>query len=162
MILRISLLALLAFSLPSIAADETDFYRMEFEIDVDRPATEVWSKVGGYCDIEEWLGFDCEISQGDGGLGTVRVLAGTVVEPLVAKGDLFYAYSQAPKEGVYYDSYHGFMEARPVTDSTSKILLTVVWDKSHQDEETFQSSVESRTELFNNGMQKMKEIAESD
>jgi hypothetical protein len=74
-----------------------------------------WSKVGGYCDISDWLSQDCEITQGDGGIGTVRVLNGTIVEPMVAQTELSYGYTQPVTEGEYYKLYHGFMEARPVT-----------------------------------------------
>ena len=152
----------LALTISGTALAEADYYRLKLEIDIDRPADEVWSKVGEYCDISEWLGVECEITQGDGGVGTVRVLNGSIVEPLVAQTELSYGYSQPPVEGVYYNLYHGFMEARPVTDSTSKMIYTVMWDRSHEDEATFQTNVERRTNLFTNGLQKMKEIAESE
>jgi hypothetical protein len=42
---------------------------------VARPAKEVWARVGKYCDISAWLNVDCKITSGDGGIGTVRVLA---------------------------------------------------------------------------------------
>lgn len=156
------ILVFLALAISGTALAEADYYRLKLEIDIDRPADEVWSKVGDYCDISEWLGVECEITQGDGGLGTVRVLNGSIVEPLVAQTELSYGYSQPPVEGVYYNFYHGFMEARPVTDSTSKMIYTVMWDRSHEDEATFQANVERRTNLFTNGLQKMKEIAESE
>lgn len=155
-------LSLLALTFSGVVLAEADYYRMKLEIDIDRPADEVWSKVGEYCDISEWLGVECEITQGDGGLGTVRVLNGSIVEPLVALTELSYGYSQPPVEGVYYNFYHGFMEARPVTDTTSKMIYTVMWDRSHEDEATFQANVERRTNLFTGGLQKMKEIAESE
>ena len=34
------------------------------------------------------------------------------------------------KEGSFYNLYHGFMEARPVTAKTSKILYTLMLDVS--------------------------------
>jgi hypothetical protein len=42
------------------------------EIDIAKPAKDVWAKVGKYCDISEWLKVDCAITSGDGGIGTVR------------------------------------------------------------------------------------------
>ena len=33
---------------------------------------EVWEKVGGYCDIEEWAGMACEVTSGDGGVADLH------------------------------------------------------------------------------------------
>jgi hypothetical protein len=50
----------------------------------------------------------------------VRSLAnGRVLEILVGKTDLSYGYAQRSKEGVFYNLYHGFMEVKPVRQSTS-------------------------------------------
>ena len=120
--LRHLLLTLVVLATASPAA-EPIYYRLELDIEIDRPAADVWARVGGYCDISEWAGLDCEITQGDGGIGTVRVLRGTIVEPMVAKTELAYGYTQPVVEGQYYTLYHGFMEARPVTESTSKSAI---------------------------------------
>ncbi|MGY9106594.1 MAG: hypothetical protein ACKVG0_08695, partial [Alphaproteobacteria bacterium] len=68
--LRHLLTGLIALAASCWAFAQPDYYRLEFDIAVNKPAAEVWSKVGGYCDIGEWLGLDCEITQGDGGVGT--------------------------------------------------------------------------------------------
>ena len=96
---------------------EPEYTTIELSIDIAKPAKEVWAKVGGYCDISKWLNnVDCAITSGDGGFGTVRVLAGgRVTEILVAKTELSYGYTQPVREGQFYNLYHGFMEARPVT-----------------------------------------------
>src|SRR5690348_18338737 len=74
--------ALLAFAATAAAAP--DYRTIKMEIDINRPASEVWAKVGGYCDISKWLEIDCQIVTGDGGIGTVRSLAnGRVLEILV-------------------------------------------------------------------------------
>ncbi len=78
--LRHLLTGVIALMASCSAAAQPDYYRLELDIAIIKPAAEVWSKVGGYCDISEWLGLDCEITQGDGGIGTVRVLNGTIVE----------------------------------------------------------------------------------
>ena len=52
--LILTLLALPGFITSTAFAQE--YVAIEMEIDVDKPAAEVWSKVGGYCDISEWLG----------------------------------------------------------------------------------------------------------
>ena len=43
------------------------------EINVNRPAAEVWKRVGKYCDIGEWFQLPCTIISGkDGEFGAVR------------------------------------------------------------------------------------------
>ena len=152
-------LAALTASCGAIA--QPDYYRLELEIVIDKPATEVWSKVGGYCDISEWLGVDCEITTGDGGIGTVRVLNGTIVEPMVAQTELSYGYTQPVTEGEYYTLYHGFMEARPVSETASRLIYTVMWDTSQSSEEEIIADVERRRGLFTRGLAKMKAISEA-
>jgi len=159
--LRHLLLTLVVLATASPAA-EPIYYRLELDIEIDRPAADVWARVGGYCDISEWAGLDCEITQGDGGIGTVRVLRGTIVEPMVAKTELAYGYTQPVVEGQYYTLYHGFMEARPVTESTSKLIYTMMWDVSQSSEEETNTTIERRREFFGAALAKIKEIAESD
>lgn len=143
------------------ALAEADYYRLELEITIDRPAAEVWARIGGYCDIGEWLERECAITQGDGGIGTVRVLNGTLVEPMVAKTDLSYAYTQPVVEGQYYTLYHGQMEAQPVTADTTRLVYTMMWDISQSSEEAFAAAVERRRKLFTAALARMKEIAEA-
>ena len=160
---RKTLLAYLALTFSGLALAEPDYHRIEFEIDIDKPAAEVWEKVGGFCDIGVWLDMPCEITSGDGGMGTVRVLmGGAVIEPMVALGELSYGYSQPVVEGVPYNFYHGYMEAQPVTETSSKMVYTVMWDRSHEDDDVFNANVERRTELFTRALKNMKEIAESE
>jgi hypothetical protein len=143
-----------------------EYVRIEMEIDVDRSAAEVWDKVGGYCDISAWFAnpLECEITSGDGGMGTVRVLAGgRVTEILVAETELSYGYTQPAVEGQFYNLYHGFMEARPVTDDTSRILYTLVYDVSNlADQAAKDADMARRRTMFEGALQRMKEIAEAD
>ena len=157
--------AALSGLLAATAAQSQEYVRIDMEIDVDKPAAEVWDKVGGYCDIAVWMnGLDCEITSGDGGMGTVRVLAGgRVVEILVAETDLSYGYTQPAVEGQFYNLYHGFMEARPVTAHTSKILYTLVYDISNlPDQAAKDADVARRRGMFEGALASMKELAESD
>lgn len=160
--LRHFLPGLVALAAASSAIAQPDYYRLELEVDIDRPAAEAWSRIGGYCDISEWMGLDCEITQGDGGIGTVRVLNGTIVEPMVARTALSYGYTQPVVEGQYYTLYHGFMEARPVTDTTSKVIYTMMWDVSQTDEEQVKADIERRRKVFGAALAKMKEIVEAE
>ena len=133
------------------------------EIDIAKPAKEVWAKVGKYCDIAEWLKLECKITSGDGDVGTVRALAGgRVLEILVAKTELSYGYTQPVREGRVYDLYHGFMEARPVTAKTSKMLYTLMYDNSMMaDQAARDADVARRKASFEKALQEMKRIAEA-
>jgi hypothetical protein len=158
------LLAMAAAILTTSAlAAEPEYVTIKMEIDVARPAKEVWAKVGGYCEIEKWLGLECKITSGDGGIGTVRALAnGRVLEILVAQTELSYGYTQPVREGQFYSLYHGFMEARPVTAKTSKILYTLMYDVSDKaDKAAKDADVAGRRTRFEAGLRKMKEIAET-
>ena len=132
------------------------------QIDIDKPAAEVWSKVGDYCHIADWLNLDCVITSGDGGIGTVRVLAqGRVTEVLVAQTELSYGYTQPAVEGRFYNLYHGFMEARPLTANTSRMLYTLMLDVSNlEDQAAKDADVASRRTMFEAALGRMKEIAE--
>lgn len=145
------------------AAAEPEYAVIKMEIDVARPAKDVWAKVGGYCDIAAWLNVECKITSGDGGIGTVRALAGgRVLEILVAQTELSYGYTQPAKEGQFYNLYHGFMEARPVTARTSKILYTLVLDVSDKaDKAAKDADIAGRRTRFEAALKKMKEIAEA-
>lgn len=156
-------MALGAFAHASVALAAPEYVTIEMEIDVAKPANEVWAKVGGYCDIATWLNVDCTITSGDGGMGTVRVLAGgRVTEILVAMTDLSYGYTQPVMEGQFYNLYHGFMEAKPVTPSTSKILYTLVYDVSDKpDQAAKDADIARRRGMFEGALANMKKLAET-
>ena len=152
--------ALIGFAASAAAAP--DYRTISMQIDVDRPAREVWAKVGQYCDISKWLDVDCKIVSGDGGIGTVRSLAnGRVLEIMIGETDLSYGYTQPPKEGQFYNLYHGFVEAKPVTGNSSKIVYTVIYDVSDKpDEAARQLDLQQRRTRFEAALKKMKQIAE--
>ena len=146
----------------SAFAAEPEYVTTRMEIAVAKPAKEVWAKVGKYCDISAWLNLDCKITSGDGGIGTVRVLAGgRVTEILVGQTELSYGYTQPAKEGAFYDLYHGYMEARPVTATTSKIIYTLVYDVSDKaDKAAKDAYLAGRKTRFEAALANMKKIAE--
>src|SRR5207302_1882789 len=93
------------------------------EITVNRPAADVWKRVGKFCDIGEWLRIPCTITSGkDGEFGAVRSVANEV---LVGKTELSYTYTQPVREGRPYNLYHGTLDARPVTASNLQIVYTM-------------------------------------
>jgi hypothetical protein len=61
---------------------------------VDAPVEKVWTRVGRFCDITEWMNSpeweDCKYLQGDGGPGSVRSI---VNEVLVGKTLYSYTYA---------------------------------------------------------------------
>jgi hypothetical protein len=161
--MMLALLGSLAFAGPARAADP-QYTTIKMEIDVARPAAAVWARVGGYCDISKWLdNIDCVIKSGDGGMGTVRVLGGgRVTEILVSKTDLSYGYTQPVREGQFYNLYHGFVEAKPVTAKTSKLLYTLMYDISDKaDAAARQADITQRRTRFEGALKNMKMLAEA-
>jgi hypothetical protein len=129
------------------------------EIDVARPAAEVWRRVGKFCDIGEWLQIQCTILSGtDGEYGAVRSVANEV---LVGKTELSYTYTQRPSEGRPYDLYHGTLEARPLTATTSKLVYTLMFDNSMlADDAARQADRARRLATFTRALENMKILAE--
>ena len=134
---------------------------IEMTVDVNRPAAEVWKRVGKYCDISEWLQIaaGCTIISGkDGEFGAVRSIANEI---LVGKTELSYTYTQPVREGARYNMYHGTLEARPVTATTSKLVYTLFFDNSNlPDEAAKQADKDRRRTQFMRALQNMKTLAE--
>ncbi len=142
-----------------IVVDSPTYTFIPMEIDVDRPAAEVWARVGGYCDIGEWFGFPCTITSGTGDeFGSVRSVANEV---LVGKTELSYTYTQTPREGRPYNLYHGTLEARPVTATTSKLVYTLMYDNSMMADDAARAADRTRrTAQFMRALENMKILAE--
>lgn len=99
-----------------LAIPNPTYISIPLEITVNRPAAEVWKRVGKYCDIGEWLRVNCTIIAGkDGEFGAVRSIGNEI---LVGKTELSYTYTQPVREGQPYILYHGTLEARPLTATT--------------------------------------------
>lgn len=150
--------------LATATAAEPDYTVIRMEIGIAKPAAEVWSKVGGYCDISKWLdNVDCKITKGDGEIGTIRSLAGgRVLEMMIAKTALSYGYTQPAPEGKFFNSYHGFMEAVPVNAKSSKMVYTIFIDESDKaDKAAKDADVANRRTRFEGALKKMKELAEA-
>jgi hypothetical protein len=154
---------LLLFMSAVATAAEPEYVSIQMEIDINRPAAEVWARVGDYCDIAEWLNLSCEITSGDGNMGTVRALAGgRILEIMIARTELSYGYTQPVVEGQFYNLYHGFMEARPVTANTSKMIYTLVLDVSNlADQAAKDADIARRRGSFENALRNMKTLAEA-
>jgi len=143
----------------STAVAKPTYISIPMEIMVNRPAAEVWARVGKYCDIGEWLRVNCTIIAGkDGEFGAVRSIG---TEVLVGKTELSYTYTQPVREGRPYNLYHGTLEARPVTATTSKLVYTLVLDNSMlADDAARERDIAQRTAQFTQALQNMKILAE--
>ena len=143
----------------SVAVANPHYVALPMEIDVDRPAAEVWKRVGKFCDIGEWFQIPCTIRSGkDGEVGAVRSVANEV---LVGKTELSYTYTQPVREGRPYNLYHGTLEARPVTATTSKLVYTLMFDNSMlADDAAREADLAARRSRFMIGLKNMKILAE--
>ena len=135
------------------------YVSIPLEIMVNKPAAEVWKRIGKYCDIGEWFQIPCTITSGkDGEFGAVRSVANEI---LVAKTELSYTYTQPVREGRPYNMYHGTLEARPVTATTSKLVYTLMFDNSMlADDGAREKDKAQKTATFTRALQNMKILAE--
>jgi hypothetical protein len=143
---------------PIVVANPT-YTSIPMEIAVNKPAADVWKRIGKFCDIGEWLRIPCTITSGkDGEFGAIRSVANEV---LVGKTELSYTYTQPVRDGRPYNLYHGTLEARPVTATTSKIVYTLFFDNSMiGDDAAKEADRTRRTATFNQALQNMKILAE--
>ncbi len=146
----------------ALASPNPIYMTIKLEVDVNKPAAEVWARVGKYCDIGEWFGLGpggCTYLSGkDNDLGAVRSIGNEI---LVAKTDLSYSYTQPPRVGQFYDLYHGNVEAKPVTATTSKIVYTLIWDASNlADDAAREADKMRRINMFQPAVNNMKILAE--
>jgi hypothetical protein len=143
----------------SIVVANPTYISIPLEITVNRPAAEVWKRVGKYCDIGEWLRIPCTITSGkDGEFGAVRSVAGEV---LVGKTELSYTYTQTVRAGRPYNLYHGTLEARPLTATTSKLVYTLMFDNSMlADDAAREKDMTQKTAVFTRALENMKILAE--
>jgi hypothetical protein len=144
---------------PPLQNPNPHYVSIPLEITVNKPAAEVWKRVGKYCDIGEWLQVPCTITSGkDGEFGAVRSIGNEV---LVGQTELSYTYTQPVRVGPIYPLYHGTLEARPLTATTSKLLYTLVFDNSMlPDDAARAADIQRRTQQFTRALQNMKTLAE--
>jgi hypothetical protein len=148
----------------AIVVNNPHYVSLMLEITINRPAAEVWKRVGKFCDVAESFQLPCKIISGkDGEVGAVRFLGSAIGnEILVGKTDLSYTYAQPLKAGQPYDLYHGTVEAKPLTGTTSKLVYTLLYDNSMlANEAARQKDRAERTALFTRGLNNMKSIAET-
>jgi hypothetical protein len=143
----------------SVVSAKPTYISIPLEITVNRPAADVWKRVGKFCDIGEWLRIPCTITSGkDGEFGAVRSVANEV---LVGKTELSYTYTQPVRADRTYNLYHGTLEARPVTATTSKLVYTLFFDNSMiGDDAAKEADRARRATQFTAALENMKILAE--
>ncbi len=144
---------------------KAEYVAIPMEITVNKPAAEVWAKVGGWCDISKWIApgreVPCAVTTSHSDVGSVRLIANSVTEVMVSKTEFGYGYAQPAVEGKWYNTYHGFVEAKPIDATSSKILYTLMLDVGNlaTPEEKTKSADGYRTR-FNGALANMKKLAE--
>ena len=143
----------------SVVSAKPTYIAIPLEIAVNKPAADVWKRVGKFCDIGEWLRIPCTITSGkDGEFGAVRSVANEV---LVGKTELSYTYTQPVRADRTYNLYHGTLEARPVTATTSKLVYTLFFDNSMMaDDAAREADRARRAAQFTTALENMKILAE--
>jgi hypothetical protein len=148
---------------PSPAPDQLQtqnphYVALPMSVTVNAPVDTVWARVGKYCDIGEWGIPNCTILSGDGSLGTVRSIGHEV---LVGKTKYSYTYTQPVREGVAYNMYHGSLEAFPLTDKTTRLNYTLVYDNSMlADDDVRNKDISNRRTRFTKMLENMKVLSE--
>ena len=145
----------------AIVVQKPNYVTIALEATVNKPVADVWKRIGGYCTIGEWLQIaaGCKIISGtDNEVGAVRSVAGEV---LVGKTQYSYTYTQTVRAGRPYNLYHGTVEARAASPTTTKLLYTLIYDNSMlPDDAARAADKERRRTRFMQALQNMKTLAE--
>ena len=141
---------------PALAAD---YSVIHLDTTVDKPIDAVWAKVGGYCQIQDWLKrlAPC-VQTGDGGVGTIRKLgAQGIIEVLVAATKYSYTYAQ-PNNAILY---HGTLSAEAIDKTHTKLMYTLIYDQEPDGaQEAKDKDRAGRTTNFTTALASMKALAE--
>ena len=79
----------------------------------------------------------------------------------MGKTELSYTYTQTARNDRPYNLYHGTLEARPVTATTSKLVYTIFFDNSIlADDAAREADKARRVTTFTRALQNMKTLAE--
>ena len=145
----------------AIVVEKPTYVTIALEATVNKPVADVWKRIGGYCAISEWLQIaaGCKILSGtDNEVGAVRSVA---AEVLVAKTQYSYTYTQTVRAGRPYNLYHGTIEARAASPTTTKLLYTLIYDNSMlPDNAAREKDKASRSAVFTRALSNMKTLAE--
>ena len=140
------------------ASADSGFTTIILTADVAKPAAEVWKKIGGFCDIGNFMKMKCAYASGDGGLGTVRTLNGRIKEVMVGQTSHSYTYTQDP---VLKDMYHATLDVESAGPGKSKIFYRIVYNPSGLlPNQTPEKYHDQHVRMFSGPLAKMKAAAE--
>jgi hypothetical protein len=150
-------LGALGIALQGGAALAADYATISLTTEVHASAADVWKKVGGFCQIKDWMKLTCVYTQGSGDLGTVRRLADRIDEVMVGKSQYSYTYTQPTTT----ELYHGTLEVVSEGWHKSRLNYYIVYDQAPLGTaEAKAMRREQRTKSFTTALQTMKKIAE--
>src|SRR3546814_3478829 len=111
---------------------DADFAVIPIRAAVPRPAREVWDLIGGFFDLDKWLDGECAPVAGSGETGSIRIINGAVVEPLIGATSLSYTYAQTegPMAAL---GYHGTLACEPADEGSSMIVYTLAYDQRSEE-----------------------------
>ena len=143
----------------SVVVAHPTYMSIPMEITVNRPAAEVWKRVGKYCDIGEWGFPGCTIISGKADdFAAVRTIGNEI---LVGKTKYSYTYTQPLRASGGYIMYHGTLEARALTPTTTQLLYTLLYDNSGlPDDAARDADLTRRRTTFTGLLQNMKTLSE--
>ena len=155
------MVASMATTAAAQAVEKPTYVTIPMEITVNKPVAEVWKRIGSYCGIAEWaqIGAGCKMLSGnEGDVGAVRSVANEI---MVAKTQYSYTYTQPVRAGQPYNMYHGTLEARAESPTTTKLYYTLVYDNSMlADDAAREKDKVGRAAVFNRFLANMKTLAE--
>ena len=146
------------------AAFAAEYATVKLDTTVNAPIDQVWTKVGGWCAIKDWLPrlAPCAMT-GDGGLGSVRKLGaqGAITEVMVAQTKYSYTYAQPTNPGLS-TLYHGTLSAEPIDKGHTKLMYALVWDDEPDGDQAARDKDKAqRTGNFTAALAAMKALAEA-
>lgn len=143
----------------SVVVAKPTYISISLDVTVNKPVADVWARVGNFCAIGEWAQLPCTILSGkENELGAVRSVG---TEVMVGKTEYSYTYGQAPREGRPFNMYHGTLEARAISPTTTKLVYHIFVDNSMlPDEAAREKDRMQRTKTFTQFMQNMKILSE--
>jgi hypothetical protein len=138
------------------------YVTMSESVVVDAPVDKVWTRVGKFCDIMEWMNSpeweDRRYLQGDRGPGSVRSI---VNEVLVGETQYSYTYAQPPRKNTSYNLAHGTVSAEAITPTITRLSYTMMRDDSLlSDYAARQHDAESRHARCAEWLKNMKVLVE--
>lgn len=138
---------------------EVDFVTITNRATVSRSVDETWRRIGNFFDLGLFLDVECNPFCGQGELGSLRLINGVILEPLVGKGQHSYTYAQTvgPMSGC---AYHGCVECN-AAGSGAEIVYTILYDQSKLGSDKRRPEFERLSSRFSTAVEAMRKHVEA-